>query len=124
MPKSDFEYLIIQLRTYLCKEYDQLIIGDFNFDKFETNALSKFFKEQGLTQKVDRPTRVSGRTIDHVYTNRSDLETVTSAQNKIVNQVKEKPKNNDKEKCLDENMPISVKSVYYSDHCSIRIKFP
>ena len=122
--KSDFEYLITQLTTYLCKEYDQLIIGDFNFDKFETNSLSKFFKEQGLTQKVDRPTRVSGRTIDHVYTNRSDLQTVTSAKDKIVTQVKEKLKSDDKGKCLDENMPISVKSVYYSDHTSIRIKFP
>ena len=68
------------------------IIGDFNFDSKESNTLSFYFAEIGMKQLVERPTRMSGRTIDHVYVS-SDL------------------------KC-----ELTFKSLYYSDHVAICMK--
>ena len=70
----------------------QIIIGDFNFDSKESNTLSFYFAEIGMKQLVERPTRMSGRTIDHVYVS-SDL------------------------KC-----ELTFKSLYYSDHVAICLK--
>ena len=119
--KSDFNELTNQLRSCLDTRTDQLIMGDFNFHDGEINALSRFFNEQGLIQKVKRPTRISGRIIDHVYTNRDNLLRTDEIEKNIEN---EKSDNETKEKPMLGNEPISVKNVYYSDHSSIIIKFP
>ena len=70
----------------------QIILGDFNFDSRESNTLSLYFTEIGLKQLVERPTRMSGKTIDHVYVS-PEL------------------------KC-----ELTFKSLYYSDHVAICLK--
>ena len=47
---------------------NHIIVGDFNFDAKETNALTKMFvQDLRLKQLVQRPTHREGRTIDHLY---------------------------------------------------------
>ena len=88
--RIDLESLTMKLTTYLDSNHKQIILGDFNFHRGENNVLSRFFTQNGLHQLVTRPTRISGRTIDHIY-------------------------------CSDETLNHSLRSIYYSDHCSIRI---
>lgn len=62
-----FKELAKDLEKLLQPEMTTLIVGDFNFDKNETNALSSFLQQKEFTQLVNWPTHRGGRTIDHCY---------------------------------------------------------
>ena len=87
---------LVQVQKYLNqihqKNLHQIIIGDFNFDSKDSNTLSVYFNELGLKQLVERPTQMSGRTIDHVYVS-------------------------PEVKC-----ELTFNSLYYSDHVAICLK--
>ena len=44
-----------------------IVTGDFNCDKTEKNALTKFLATKGMVQLVTKPTHDKGRCIDHCY---------------------------------------------------------
>ena len=48
-------------------DLEQVIVGDLNFDKDESNLLSEYLQSQGLIQMIQQPTHSEGRTIDHYY---------------------------------------------------------
>ena len=62
-----FKELAKDLEKLLQPEMTTLIVGDFNSDKNETNALSSFLQQKEFTQLVNWPTHRGGRTIDHCY---------------------------------------------------------
>ena len=54
-----------------------IIVGDFNFDKSETNALTAFLNKRQFIQVVEWPTHKEGRTIDHCYVSKNTKVQVT-----------------------------------------------
>lgn len=58
-----------EIRSLIKPKFNLLIFGDFNFDKSESNILTKFFHSCELDQVINDPTHMAGRTIDHVYIN-------------------------------------------------------
>ena len=72
----------------------KFILGDFNFDKTEKNALTAYFQMIGLEQLVNIPTHIEGRTLDHIY---------------VPNQWKD-------------SMNIFPQYKYYSDHVSLSVE--
>ena len=88
-----FQELALDLENLLEANMRTVITGDFNFDKRETNALSKLLKKRKFVQLVDWPTHKEGRTIDHCY---------VSENTRVV---------------------ITRHSPYYSDHDALCIEF-
>ena len=86
-PHSSIEWISpfnvqVQKVDELCKEYH--IIGDLNYkyysdkNSFECKEWSNFALKYGLSQLVNKPTRMSKKSstiIDHIYTNRNDRVT-------------------------------------------------
>ena len=66
-----FKELAKDLEKLLQPQMTTLIVGDFNFDKNETNALSSFLQQKEFTQLVNWPTNRGGRTIDHCYVSKN-----------------------------------------------------
>ena len=87
------QHLALDLEGLLHKTMTCIVVGDFNFDKKETNALIRFFLEKKFEQKVYWPTQKEGRTIDHCY---------ISANARV---------------------QVTGDSPYFSDHDSLCIKF-
>ena len=71
------------------------IIGDFNFEDGDKNALTKYFNSKGLEQLINVPTHEKGRTIDHLYITKESKERIA----------------------------VKVTYPYYSDHAAICVKF-
>ena len=80
VPESSYQVILVYLSKgcdlfkvahhishLLFPEMTTIITGDFNFDKNETNILSRFFKDNLFSQKVLWPTHIQGRTLDHCY---------------------------------------------------------
>ena len=59
--------VVMELQKIINPEKKIIITGDFNFDKTEKNALTKFLDTKGLVQLVTNPTHDRGRCIDHCY---------------------------------------------------------
>lgn len=59
------------LDKLLHQEMTTIVVGDFNFDRNETNDLSNFLKKKEFTQLVNWPTHRGGRTIDHCYVSKN-----------------------------------------------------
>ena len=74
-------------------EMTTLITGDFNFDKNETNAFTKFLQEKEFTQIVNWPTHRGGRTIDLCFISKNT------------------------------RIQVSRHSPYYSDHDALCLEF-
>ena len=72
-----FLELVMDLKKLLHPEMTTIITGDFNFDKNETNALTKFLGQNKFTQVVDWPTHKQGRTIDHCYVSKKTRVQIT-----------------------------------------------
>ena len=73
---------------------EPIIIGDFNFDAKDANPLSAYMNEIGMKQLINEPTFALGpKTIDHVYI---------------------RP-------ILEENLSVSYRYNYYTDHCSFNL---
>ena len=81
------------LRKVMCSDLHQILIGDFNFEESENNALSNYLKSKNLHQHIKRPTHKAGRGLDHLYT--------------------------DQEKLISE---LQIFGVHYSDHACFCIK--
>ena len=62
-----FQELATDLEKLLPQEMTTIVVGDFNFDKSETNAFTRLLGEKNFTQIVNWPTHRGGRTIDHCY---------------------------------------------------------
>ena len=62
-----FKELAKDIEKLLHPDMTTIIVGDFNFDKNETNALSNFQQEKEFTQLVNWPTHRGGQTIDRCY---------------------------------------------------------
>ena len=71
-----------------------VMVGDFNFDKNETNGLTSYLKQLGLKQIITQPTQERGNTIDHCYVSQDLLKTIKT----------------------------TCQFTYYSDHASISIQ--
>ena len=72
----------------------KIIIGDFNFHKTDVNALTAYIKMIGLTQLIEVPTHMGGRTLDHYYVPRE----------------------------WKDSMNIKSEFKYYSDHASLSVE--
>ena len=83
-----------EISQIIDSKLELMILGDFNFDKSESNALSKLFFKLNLKQLISNPTHIKGRTIDHVYIRKT---------------LKNEPK-------------ISLRYNYFSDHSSLSIQ--
>ena len=88
-----FKELAKDLEKLLQPEMTTLIVGDFNSDKNETNAVSSFLQQKQFTQLVNWPTHRGGRTIDHCYVSKNS------------------------------NIKLSRHSPYFSDHDALCIEF-
>ena len=64
---QDNHEVIEFLEMVLDDKYEQIVVGDFNFDAEEDSELGDFFMERGLTQEVKKPTHLLGNTLDHCY---------------------------------------------------------
>ena len=51
----------------MASDYVTIVAGDFNFDKTETNELTKLLNAKGLHQLVAQSTHDKGRAIDPCY---------------------------------------------------------
>ena len=87
--------LVESLQTLLDPNFNQVIIGDFNFDTKESNIVTRFMKEKKLSQMVECPTHQAGRMIDHIY-----------VSSEFMNYIE-----------------LNVMFKYYSDHAALQIKF-
>ena len=65
------------LKIELIADLTTIIVGDFNFDKSETNALTAFLNKRQFIQVVEWPTHKEGRTIDHCYVSKNTKVQVT-----------------------------------------------
>jgi hypothetical protein len=72
--------------------YQQIVLGDFNFDANEESTIKNFLESRGLTQQVDEPTHLEGRIIDHCYVSSNLTE-----------------------------FKFELFSPYYTDHCGLKI---
>ena len=72
-----FPEMVIDLKGLLQQNTTTIVIGDFNFDKKEKNALTKYLGEKGFSQIIDWPTHQAGRTIDHCYVSKNTRVHVT-----------------------------------------------
>ena len=72
-----FKDLVIDLEKLLHPLMTTIITGDFNFDKKETNALTRFLSQRKFTQLVDWPSHREGRTIDHCYVSKKTRVQIT-----------------------------------------------
>ena len=45
------------------------VMGDINEDALDNSVFEKFMRSKGFYQMVDKPTRESGKLIDHIYVN-------------------------------------------------------
>ena len=45
------------------------LMGDVNENALENSAFETFMRGKGFYQMVDRPTRESGKLLDHIYVN-------------------------------------------------------
>ena len=88
-----FQKLVTDLQQILQTNMTTIITGDFNFDKKETNDLTRFLRQRNFTQIVDWPTHQEGRTIDHCYVSQKT------------------------------RVQITRHSPYYSDHDALCIEF-
>ena len=59
--------VVTELQKIIHPQKKIIITGDFNFDKTETNVLTKFLATKGMVQLVTKPTHDKGRCIDHCY---------------------------------------------------------
>ena len=59
--------VVHHLSHLLFPQMKKIVIGDFNYDKKETNILTTFLKNNLLSQVVPWPTHIQGRTLDHCY---------------------------------------------------------
>ena len=75
-----FEELKLDLVKLLKSEKKHVITGDFNFDKDEKNALTKYLGEKDFVQLVHTATHDDGRAIDHCYVPRDIKEKVIIKQ--------------------------------------------
>ena len=75
-----FDELKLDLVKLLKSEKKQVITGDFNFDKDEKNALTKYLGEKDFVQLVHTATHDDGRVIDHCYVPRDIKEKVIIKQ--------------------------------------------
>lgn len=87
--------LVESLQTLLDPNFNQVIIGDFNFDTKESNIVTRFMEEKKLSQMVECPTHQAGRIIDHIY-----------VSSEFMNYIE-----------------LNVMFKYYSDHAALQIKF-
>ena len=71
----------------------KIIVGDFNFDKKETNILTTFLKNNLFSQVVPWPTYIQGGKLDHCYVS------------------------------LSIEAQLTRYSPYYSDHSALCIEF-
>ena len=55
-------------------------MGDVNEDALENSSLEKFMRSKDFYQMVDKPTRESGKLIDHIYVNHAMDEMGFSTQ--------------------------------------------
>ena len=69
--------LVEDLKIELIADFTTIIVGDFNFDKSENNALTAFLGKRNFAQVVDWPTHKEGRTIDHCYVSKNTRVQVT-----------------------------------------------
>ena len=56
------------------------VMGDINEDALENSMFQKFMKSKDFYQMVDKPTRESGKLIDHIYVNHAMDEMGFSTQ--------------------------------------------
>ena len=89
-----FDELIHDLREILKPGKTHVLTGDFNFDKDDKNALTRFLEDTKFAQLVTTATHDGGRAIDHCYVPQDLKEKVTLKQH----------------------------SPYYSDHDALCIK--
>ena len=66
-----FQELKMDVEKILDPKMTTIVLGDFNFDKNETNDLTRFLREKEFTQIVNWPTHRGGRTIDHCYVSKN-----------------------------------------------------
>ena len=45
------------------------IMGDINEDALENSTFQNFMRIKGFCQMIDKPTRTSGKLLDHIYVN-------------------------------------------------------
>lgn len=90
----NFSNLAHEISQIIDSRLELMILGDFNYDKSESNALTKLFFRLNLKQLISNPTHIKGRTIDHVYISKTS---------------KNEPK-------------ISLQYKYFTDHCSLSIQ--
>ena len=56
-----------QLEMIIKPDMMTIISGDFNFEKDDTNPLTKSLRSKGFCQLVNQPTHDKGGTLDHCY---------------------------------------------------------
>ena len=59
--------IIMDITDNLEQGVQPLILGDFNFNATECNAVTKYFAGKQFVQLVHQPTHIEGRIIDHCY---------------------------------------------------------
>ena len=62
-----FDELVLDLGKTLKPEKKHVVTGDFNFDKDDKNALTKYLENLEFVQLVNSATQDGGRVIDHCY---------------------------------------------------------
>ena len=57
------------LDNWIQPQIPTAVMGDVNEDALENSSLEKFMRSKDFYQMVDKPTRESGKLIDHIYVN-------------------------------------------------------
>ena len=88
-----FQELAKDIEKLLNPEMTTLILGDFNFDRNEKNALTRLLSKKNFIQIVNFPMHKGGRTLDHCYISKNSM------------------------------IKVSRHLPYYSDHSALCIEF-
>ena len=68
------------LETWIQTPTPTAVMGDINEDFYDNSIFEKFMRSKGFYQMVDKPTRESGKLIDHIYVNDQMDQTGFSTQ--------------------------------------------
>ena len=64
---ANLQLLIDLMKSEMKNVTKHVIVGDFNFDKEDSNDMTRFLESEGYHQLVTKPTHEAGRTIDLCY---------------------------------------------------------